>query len=1004
MGAKESQNNKATNAEVDDQHTDLTVHGARNLAHTLATARRFIFRKGLPVYTKEYDAESVSKKMDPYASDPFKEPTWSDENIRVWVLPATPSAASPRSQSPKKRSLDEFREDGRGLEQVNQQTKDQYLRQHVVSHMFDSDWTIDSLEETRLDDVQMPAQIFVRNPETKDLEKYQGPLPGGDAQVADIKVLVRKPWPGAAINKIPTTTKCEESLCYIIKSYDLRGKFDANKAHSLGIDKGPAFGLLAKGESIQAADGKVVTPDMVMAPPTPGKGLAIIDLPTPQYVESLVTRPEWKSPTVMNSLEAFIWILGPGVGEHPRLRDFVDSMSNSKHIVSSPDYSPNYLAMQSVATSSMRMARLRPQNYAVPVHDNQRIPQRQIYPKPLAPVPAFQAAEPGLIVRMVPELRLVDTEVVPRLNTADILEKVPYSAEERAANISRKLSNNKHKGQMQEYLKNLPGANAEIFTLGTGSSQPSKYRNVSSTLVYVPGKGYYLFDSGEGTLGQLRRMFEPKQLREVLQNLRMIWISHLHADHHLGTVSVIKAWYQENYPGGVPKLGESQDELRNILDEKRLFLISDRMMIEWLEEYAGVEDFGFGKLVSMSAYPYRGDDGIKTSFLFRHCSQNGSYPGREIEDSTPPSTELRFDKQGLIPELLRKATGLKDVLTTYVSHCRGSMAVSLVFDDGFKISYSGDCRPSPSFAEIGKDSTVLIHEATFDDDMGGSAIGKKHSTAGEAIKVGRRMHARSILLTHFSQRYQKIAHFEKYDDPQYNHEEEIMKRGEFRAFREREAAAKQQEEQTAAAAAAAAAETQDVPIDNEVQEDLSSENTEALTKPESEEPDNAAPSIVPIVAAVDHMRVRLRDMYTLEHYAPAFQKLFDTLERASALQTAKNKKMRQAEDIQQQEKKKAQRHAKSLEQQARSNSKNKAHQAKDKNKEQNMDNGKGKTDAKAKGATSPPPPSPSRSSSPSLSPRQPGSRSSKKSIWSAPDSDSGWWNSPSDSENGASSQ
>lgn len=35
-------------------------------------------------------------------------------------------------------------------------------------------------------------------------------------------------------------------------------------------------------------------------------------------------------------------------------------------------------------------------------------------------------------------------------------------------------------------------------------------------------------------------------------------------------------------------------------------------------------------------------------------------------------------------------------------------------------------------------------------------MAKKHSTTSEAIDVGRRMGARRILLTHFSQRYQKI--------------------------------------------------------------------------------------------------------------------------------------------------------------------------------------------------------------------------------------------------------
>lgn len=86
---------------------------------------------------------------------------------------------------------------------------------------------------------------------------------------------------------------------------------------------------------------------------------------------------------------------------------------------------------------------------------------------------------------------------------------------------------------------------------------------------------------------------------------------------------------------------------------------------------------------------------------------------------------------------------------------------------GFKLSFSGDCRPSDNFIEVcafyqfmlgflclfsklaafcfalslndsqvGMNSTVLIHEATFEDAMIAEAIAKRHSTIGEAIQVG----------------------------------------------------------------------------------------------------------------------------------------------------------------------------------------------------------------------------------------------------------------------------
>lgn len=54
-------------------------------------------------------------------------------------------------------------------------------------------------------------------------------------------------------------------------------------------------------------------------------------------------------------------------------------------------------------------------------------------------------------------------------------------------------------------LEDITRENVEIVLLGTGSSQPSKYRNVSSIFINLFSKGSVLLDCGEGTLGQLKR-------------------------------------------------------------------------------------------------------------------------------------------------------------------------------------------------------------------------------------------------------------------------------------------------------------------------------------------------------------------------------------------------------------------------------------------------------------------------------------------------------------------
>ena len=70
-----------------------------------------------------------------------------------------------------------------------------------------------------------------------------------------------------------------------------------------------------------------------------------------------------------------------------------------------------------------------------------------------------------------------------------------------------------------------------------------------------------------------------------------------------------------------------------------------------------------------------------------------------------------------------------------VYHCPQAFAICMHHKSGVKISYSGDTRPWPAFIEAAKNSTLLIHEATFNDSNIGIAKECNHSTVEEAITV-----------------------------------------------------------------------------------------------------------------------------------------------------------------------------------------------------------------------------------------------------------------------------
>ncbi|KAI2471501.1 hypothetical protein F4781DRAFT_387126 [Annulohypoxylon bovei var. microspora] len=683
----------------------LSIHGGKNMTHMLATARRFIFRRGLPLAPHEI-------RDDPRPTHQYtSEPDWQDVNIKVWYMPVQSTAGE--TPNPRKRSLEEFIGDSKVDGQANPSSlKEDGLKlvSTIVNQMFDSDWKIDALVETTLHQAKLPAKLFVRD-NKGHLQVYKGPLPGDGEDVPDIPVLTRQPWPGATIQSLPRTEPSRQSMCYIVKNHDRRGKFNAKAAEDFGVAKRD-YRLLTNGENAVGKDGMVVTSKMVVGETVPGNGFAIVDLPDSSYIDSLVNRAEWSDDNIIKEVHVIFWILGRGVGNEPRLQKFMQKMSKMRHIVSSTDSCPNRISLESAAAQAFKLRCIDPDRFPLPTYNNLLSISNTL----IADIPSiYEGSQVGKTIQFAPQYLHQDGKIVPFPNIEKLVQQ-SQGLNKEIINMTQqartKVSDPEFLAKIERVESDIPNRDAEVITLGTGSALPSKYRNVSATLVRVPGCGNYLFDCGENTLGQLSRVFGDN-LPEILRDLKGIWISHLHADHHLGTASVIRAWHEET----------SKSD-----PSAKLLVASHAHMIDWLREYADIENYGFERIVSTVFRTLRGSGQI--------C---------------PPRT---FSEE-------ETATfGLKQIDACFVQHCYGALATVFTFPSGLKIAYSGDCRPSNEFIEIGKGATLLIHESTFDDELQGDAIAKKHSTMSEAIDVGRRMGARRVLLTHFSQRYQKVPTME----------------------------------------------------------------------------------------------------------------------------------------------------------------------------------------------------------------------------------------------------
>lgn len=595
-----------------DTNPSLTIHGGDNIAHTLATGRRFIFRTGMPVQVKEYLETGAKHK-----SEHDWEPDWADHNLRMWAMVIEPSSVEKpttlaESKSPGKRSFDDFaREDSLPNESALV-TESRELPQslgkdvcaNVLVDMFASSWQKESFEEVSLAEVAMPAQLFVRNKDTKEIEQYTS-SPTGEGPVPDTKVLVRKPWPLRA--SLPPTKPSHSAISYIIRCQQRRGKFLVEKAEALNLPVGRLRRDLSQGLDVQLKDGTIIKPEMVLDKARGGKGVVVVDLPSQDYIHGLVSRPEWKAVEVMTGVEAVIWILGSGVSQNEELQNFMHDHKHLKHIISSPDHCPNYLAFSSSATVSSRLNQMDPLRYPIPIHDNVTLPYRG--------PPGFKNngaceilhAERGLKVQLEPSVSIIKEPILPPTDSSE--NELELSENVRTLVEHARLEILSESMQTEMDNQHLPSPDAEIICLGTGSSVPSKYRNVSATLLRVPGAGSYLLDCGENTLGQLRRMYSQPELGEVLRDLKLIWISHLHADHHLGITSVIKAWHENMYgkmnpaqkPSEESSLQDAQSKAKALRSEARLCIVSGWQMLGWLREYSSVENFGFDRLVRLAS-------------------------------------------------------------------------------------------------------------------------------------------------------------------------------------------------------------------------------------------------------------------------------------------------------------------------------------------------------------------------------------------------------------------
>jgi len=507
------------------------------------------------------------------------------------------------------------------------------------------------------------------------------------------------------------------------------GKMVPEKMVEAGVPVGPLYGRIKAGHDVTLDDGRVVRAADMLLPSYPATASLVIELPDITYLDALEAAPQLRD---IENLRSVFHFTPAHVVASPRYRAWMGRLSagheqSVQHVFLNDKSHGNGLTATNGLMNNLSLVcpQLFPALQGSKADPKAGFSVANQLCSELDGLPTVQATA-GLKVYVRPErtpAAVLEEELILDGDafTEDTLKGTEVPEEDREEYVEGLQKDLELCWKrVKETITESPDSSKllpEVTFLGTGSSMPGKYRNVSCILVETQSEKFIMLDCGEGSLGQLYRQRDKEGAQKALRNLKAIYISHQHSDHHLGCVNLIL-----DREAAFAAVGQPVE---------KLYIIVTSMYQNFLTTYhAKIQP-------------------VLTNAHFIPCEHLVYFP------EVPGGEKKQKVDKSVLNEFLDYA-GLSDIETCKAIHCAYSFCISLKSKDGYKISYSGDTRPNHYFVNMGRDSDLLIHEATLEHIRLEDAKLKKHSTFTEAIQVGNDMGAKYVLLTHFSQRYAKI--------------------------------------------------------------------------------------------------------------------------------------------------------------------------------------------------------------------------------------------------------
>ncbi|CAG2058797.1 unnamed protein product [Timema podura] len=559
----------------------------------------------------------------------------------------------------------------------------------------------------------------------------------------------------------PEARVTESVMCYVCQLKPRAGALCLERCVERGVPAGPLLGRLKSGEDVELPDGTLVMSVDVCLPDDPGPVFIVVDCPSVDYLDRLVNHSVFTkhqaTATSENDVAYLVVHFTPqGVMEDSRYRHWMDQFSPSTyHLVLNDSNSctgsvavhriqhklnllhPNIFPLLQdrgipivelpsqggVPSVTVPDDALRNRSETVTLSGDEHAVACEMLPMKDTPVMTNRGASGGnsdvsssvsltqgrtltrFCLRPKRGLEMNgELTLSPKMFLEETLEEDGFP--EKLSELKRELLTAKAQGNP---LQPFP----QVLFLGTGSCIPNKTRNTSGILLRISADTSVLLDCGEGTYGQLVRFYGPAGVGDILRTIRAVYVSHLHADHHIGLVGLLKG---------------RKEAILSTKEQNHLpvFLMAPRQIMFWLNFY------------------HRHFEPILQEF---ELVANGDlHMGTPVQDK-------ETHKQ------LLGRLNMSDISTVLVKHCPNAFGVAFTHTDSWKITYSGDTMPCNDLVKLGRGSDLLIHEATMEDELQREARYKLHSTTSQAIQVGLDMEARFTLLTHFSQRYAKLPRF-----------------------------------------------------------------------------------------------------------------------------------------------------------------------------------------------------------------------------------------------------